>query len=140
MQAFFNHEKGGTLGVYCTVLTVEREEDKQRKTQGQGRRDMRISPGVRAARPVQTQQHEGGAGDEQDGPDGVAGPDALPQRHGGMLGCVLLRRRPVETEDPGCGEGVEDRLHPEDVPPPSGTGVRDGAGAEGRDPRWWYFG
>lgn len=51
-KLFFNHEKGGTLGVYCTVLTVEREEDKQRKTQGQGRRDMRISPGVRAARPV----------------------------------------------------------------------------------------
>jgi len=83
---------------------------------------MRIAPCVRAASPVQGEEHQGRAADKQCGANGVTSPHNLRDGH---LGILDILGRPVEQEEAHRRGAVEGRLHPEDVPPAAAVDGRD---------------
>lgn len=57
------------------ALTVEAEHGQKPKADTEWSSNVDIGPSIRASRPVQGQKEEGAGGDEEQRPDGIAGPD-----------------------------------------------------------------
>lgn len=91
---------------------------------------MRITPVVSATRPIQCQEHQSRAHNEQETADGVACPSPLFKRHSWVI-CTLLG--PIEGEDSERGGGVKRCLDPENITPSRFANVGDSARSQTAD-------
>ena len=105
---------------------VQSEGDQQRQANRERHSDVHISPGVRAAGPVERQQQQRRRRDEEQRADRVQRPEQLARRH---LREIRPPLRVVESDQADRRRRVERRLHPENISPATRVRIRHRAGA-----------